>query len=280
MVTSTIPLLRLNNGIDIPQLGLGVWQASDAEAEFAVSEAIKTGYRLIDTAAVYGNEAGVGRAVARANVPRDELFITTKLWNSDQGYHSAMAAFEKSLKRLGLDYIDLYLIHWPVPSRGLFVETWRVFESLYNSGKVRAIGVSNFMPEHIHTLMESTEVIPAVNQVEVHPDFQQQALRRFCAKYDIAVESWSPIGGSNGTLLDEQIVKDIAEAYNKTPAQIVLRWHIQSGLITIPKSVRPDRIRENADVFDFVLDEVDMLELALLDGDNRQGASPYEMNGA
>lgn len=277
-MSTHVPYLTLNNGVSIPQLGLGVWRANDTEAEFAVSEAIDAGYRLVDTAAAYGNETGVGKALAHSSVPRSDLFITTKLSNRDQGYDSTIKAFEMSLDKLGLDYVDLYLIHWPIPERELFVETWRAFEYLYNAGKIKAIGVSNFMPEHLNTLLESTEIIPAVNQIEIHPNFQQDDLRLYCAEYSIAVESWSPIGGSGSTLLDEQIIKDIADAHSKTPTQIVLRWHIQSGLITIPKSVRPEHIKENINIFDFELEEIDMLELSLLDGDNRLGPNPYEMN--
>lgn len=277
-MSTHVPYLALNNGVTIPQLGLGVWQANDTEAEFAVSEALDAGYRLVDTAAAYGNQTGVGKALAYSSVPRSELFITTKLQNSDQGYETTIKAFEISLDKLGLEYLDLYLIHWPTPKRGLFVETWRAFEDLYSAGKVKAIGVSNFMPEHLNTLFESSETDPAVNQVEVRPDYQQDDLRKYCAEHGIAVESWSPIGGSRGNLLDERIVKDIAEAHSKTPAQVVLRWHIQSGLITIPKSVQPERIKENINIFDFELEELDMLELSLLDGENRQGPDPYAMN--
>lgn len=280
MAATTVPSLKLNNGISIPQLGLGVWQESDDEAEFSVAEAIEAGYRLFDTAAMYRNEEGVGRAIKRSIVPREELFITTKLWNTDHGYEAAMKAFDESLSRLGLDYIDLYLIHWPTPARELYVETWQALEELYASGRVRAIGVSNFMPEHLDTLLKAAEVIPAVNQIEVHPDFQQHKLTRYCRSKGMAVESWSPLGGTGSGLLYDQIVHDIASLHNKTPAQVILRWHIQSGFIAIPKSVHVERIEENIDIFDFELSDVDMKELAILDGENRRGPSPYEMNYA
>lgn len=280
MATHTSPSLKLNNGVSMPRLGLGVWQASDSEAEYAVQVAIDAGYRLIDTAAMYGNEQGVGRAIRNSSVPREDIFVTTKVWNTDHGYEAAINAFEKSLKRLDLDYIDLYLIHWPTPARGLFVETWQALEDLYSTGRIRAIGVSNFMPEHLDTLLQSTEIVPAVNQIEIHPDFQQEHVTRYCREREIAVESWSPLGGSRSSLLDEQIVVDIASLHNKTPAQVVLRWHLQSGFIAIPKSIHADRIRENFDIFDFELNETDINELYLLDGENRRGPSPYEMNYA
>ena len=273
------PSLTLNNGARIPQLGLGVWKASDKEAEGAVTSALNAGYRLIDTAAAYGNETGVGRAITSSKVPREEIFVTTKLWNTNQGYANAHAAFAQSLSRLDLEYVDLYLIHWPMPAVGLFVETWRALEELYASGKARSIGVSNFMPEHLDILLETASTVPAINQVEIHPDFQQESLRRYCEERHIVLESWSPIGGTGGSLLNEQIIIDIAEMHNKTPAQIALRWHIQMGLVAIPKSVHAERIRENIDIFDFELSQTDMDEIALLDGDNRRGPNPYNMNG-
>lgn len=277
-----IPTIKLNNGVNIPQLGLGVWQASDNEAGTAVTAAIDAGYRLIDTATVYGNETGVGRAIAASDVPREELFITTKLWNSDQGYESTLKAFDESLKRLGLNYIDLYLIHWPTPARGLFVDTWRALEKLYEQKKVRAIGVSNFRIEDLEMLASKCAVTPVINQVELHPDFQQIDLRNYSNSHGIATESWSPLGGSRSknAVLDLPLIKDLATRYGKSPAQIALRWHIQSGLVVIPKSVHAERIRENINVFDFELSDDDMARIAELNGDNRLGPDPANMNNS
>lgn len=275
-----IPAITLNNDVTIPQLGLGVWQASDAEAEHAVSVAIDAGYRLIDTAAVYGNETGVGRGIAKSSVPRDELFITTKLWNSDQGYEQTLHAFVASLKRLGLDYIDLYLIHWQMPKVKRYNDTWRAFEELHKAGKIRAIGVSNFDETYLGDLMEHGTIVPAVNQIEIHPDFQQKPLRNFCTQHGIAVESWSPLGGSRSrnAVLQNEAIRSIATKHGKTPAQIALRWHIENDLIVIPKSVHKQRIKENSEIFDFMLDEADHALIATLDGDNRQGGDPQTMN--
>lgn len=274
------PTITLNNGVKIPRVGLGVWKASDAEAEHAVKTAIDSGYRLIDTATIYGNEAGVGRAVAASSVAREELFITTKLWNGDQGYDEAIRAFEKSLAALGLEYIDLYLIHWPMPAYNKYVDTWKALEKLYRDGRIKAIGVSNFKPHHLEELMAHTEIVPTVNQIELHPRFTQGKTREFCAKHDIAVESWSPIGGlaSAGKLLGEPVLASIGEKYGKSPAQVILRWHIQLGLIVIPKSVHEERIKQNIDVFDFELSDEDMAQIASLDTETRQGADPDEMN--
>ena len=278
MSDTNIPNITLNNGVIIPQLGLGVWQASDDEAEHAVSVALDAGYRLVDTAAMYRNERGVGRAIAASGIPREEIFVTTKLWNTNQGYDKTLVAFEESLAALGLEYIDLYLIHWPVPAQDKYIETWQAFEKLYNDGKIKAIGVSNFMPEHLDKLLSECDIVPAVDQIEIHPDFQQRITREYCAEKGIAVESWSPIGGSGGTLLDDPDLTDIAEKHDKSPAQVAIRWHIQSGLIVIPKSVHEERIRENIDVFDFELSPEDMAILGKLDGPNRHGPDPVEMN--
>lgn len=275
-----IPTILLNNDVAIPQLGLGVWKASDEEAEDAVTMAINTGYRLIDTASIYQNEAGVGRAVAASAVPREELFITTKLWNSDQGYEQTLRAFDASLERLGLDYIDLYLIHWQMPEVRLYNETWKAFEKLHADGKVRTIGVSNFDEVQLTDLMEHSPTVPAVNQIEVHPDFQQKPLREFCARHGIAVESWAPLGGSRSgnAVLETDVIKSIARKHGKSPAQIALRWHVENGLVAIPKSVHEERIKENIDVFGFELDKDDHTLITTLDGDNRQGANPATMN--
>lgn len=277
MAEQTIPTVTLNNGVKMPRIGLGVWQAKDgAEVEAAVTAAIDAGYRLIDTAAVYGNEAGVGRAIAASDVPREELFVTTKLWNADQGYDEALEAFDKSLGRLGLDYIDLYLIHWPVPSAGKFVDSWRALEKLYADKKIRAIGVSNFKEHHLEELMRDTAVTPAVNQIELHPYLPQFDVRECCNRLGIQVESWSPIGGGGGSLLSEPALLAIAEKHGKTPAQVVIRWHIQNGLVVIPKSVHVERIQQNIDVFDFKLKDEDMAEINALETGVRIGPDPDE----
>lgn len=271
--------VTLNNGVVMPQLGLGVWQAKDGEeVETAVTTAINAGYRLIDTAAVYGNEAGVGRAIANASVPREELFITTKLWNADQGYVETLAAFEKSLERLNLDYIDLYLIHWPVPAADKYIDTWRAFEKLYSDGRVRAIGVSNFTPPHLDRLLAESAIVPAVNQIELHPRFNQSITRDFCNTLGIAVESWSPLGGKDSNLLDDPTLVAIGQKYDKTAAQVIIRWHLQHGLIVIPKSVHPDRIEQNFDVFNFELSGEDMTAIDALNTDTRVGADPETAN--
>jgi diketogulonate reductase-like aldo/keto reductase len=273
------PQVTLNNGVKIPQFGLGVWQAQDGEeVETAVTAALQAGYRLIDTAAVYGNEEGVGRAIAASGVPREELFITTKLWNADQGYDSTLEAFEKSRQRLGLEYIDLYLIHWPVPAQDKYVESWKALEQLYKEEKVRAIGISNFKPAHIEKLLLSADIIPAVNQIELHPQFTQQETRQICQAHGIAVESYSPLGSGKSTMLEDSTLLDIGKKHDKTPAQVILRWHIQNGLIVIPKSVRPERIQENFAIFDFELDEQDMALISTLDSGERIGADPDTAN--
>ncbi|WUT72812.1 aldo/keto reductase [Streptomyces sp. NBC_00670] len=262
----------------MPQLGFGVWQVADDEAERAVSTALQAGYRSIDTAAIYGNEEGTGRAIASAGLPREELFVTTKLWNADQGYDSALRGFDASLKKLGLDYVDLYLIHWPMPDRGLFVDTYKAFEKLYEEGRAKAIGVSNFLPEHLTTLLEATSVVPAVNQIELHPHLQQRAAREVHAEQGIATEAWSPLGSGKG-LLDVPALVAIAQKHGRTPAQVVLRWHLQLGNIVIPKSVTPSRIKENIEVFDFSLDDEDLGAISALNEDRRIGSDPADVNG-
>jgi 2,5-diketo-D-gluconate reductase A len=276
---SQYPTLTLNNGLIIPQLGLGVWQAKDGEeVESAVRAALKCGYRLIDTAAVYGNEQGVGKAIAESGIPREELFITTKVWNADQGYENTLQAFDASLERLGLDYVDLYLIHWPVPAKDQYVDTWRALEQIYKDGRAKSIGVSNFKPHHLDKLLESAEIIPAINQIELHPNLPQQETREACDKHGIIVESYSPLGGSNSHLFDNQTLIDIGAKYDKTPAQVILRWHIQNNYVVIPKSVHAERIEQNFDIFDFELDENDMAAIATLDNGKRYGSDPDTAN--
>ncbi|MFF3751645.1 aldo/keto reductase [Streptomyces sp. NPDC002018] len=273
---TSVPDIVLNNGVKIPQLGFGVFQVDDARTTDAVLAALEAGYRSIDTAAAYGNEEGVGRAVASSGVPRDELFITTKLWNDQQGYDSALAAFDTSLAKLGLDHVDLYLIHWPTPARDRYLDTWRAMEKLLADGRTRAIGVSNFQPAHLQRLLDETGVVPVLNQIELHPGLQQAALRDFHAQHDIATEAWSPL--AQGSLLQEEAITEIAARHEKSPAQVVLRWHIQLGNIVIPKSVTPARIRENIDVFDFELSPGDMAAMATLDRGLRTGPDPDTLN--
>ncbi|MBT2487348.1 aldo/keto reductase [Streptomyces sp. ISL-96] len=257
----------------MPQLGFGVWQVPDDEAEKAVGTAIQAGYRSIDTAAIYENETGTGKAIAASGVARDELFITTKLWNSEQGFDSTLRAFDNSLAKLGLDYVDLYLIHWPLPSKDAYVDTYKAFEKIYADGRAKAIGVSNFLPEHLERLIGETSVVPAVNQIELHPQLQQEASRAFHAKHGIATEAWSPLGQGKG-LLEVPTVVAVARKHGKTPAQAVLRWHLQTGNVVIPKSVTPSRIEENLDVFDFELDADDLAAFAALDEGRRLGPDP------
>lgn len=261
----------LNNGVQMPWFGLGVFQANDGEeVKQSVLSAIKAGYRSVDTAAAYDNEQGVGEAIQECGVPREQLFITTKLANPDQGYENALKAFEDSRRKLGLDYIDLYLIHWPV--KGKYKESWRALEKLYSEGKIRAIGVSNFHVHHLQDLMEGSAVVPAVNQVELHPRLSQRELRQFCGENNIQVEAWSPL--MKGQLLDNETIVQLAEKHRKTPTQIILRWDVQSGIVTIPKSVKEARIRENADIFDFELDDADMKAVDALNLNQRIGPDP------
>jgi diketogulonate reductase-like aldo/keto reductase len=272
-LVSKVPPIILNNGVEMPQLGFGVWQVPDDEAEQAVTTALEAGYRSIDTAAIYGNEEGTGKAIASAGVPRADLFVTTKLWNSDQGYESTLRAFDTSLEKLGLDYVDLYLIHWPLPSRGTYVDTYKAFEKIHADGRAKAIGVSNFLPEHLDKLIGETSVVPAVNQIELHPHLQQGESRAHHAQHGIATEAWSPLGQGKG-LLEVPAIVAIARKHERTPAQIVLRWHLQLGNVVIPKSVTPSRIRENIEVFDFELDAEDMAAISALDESRRIGPDP------
>lgn len=261
----------------MPQLGFGVFQVPDDETEAAVTTALEVGYRSIDTAAAYGNEAGVGAAIAKSGIPRNELFVTTKLWNSDQGYDSAMRAFDDSLRRLGLDHLDLYLIHWPTPKRDRFVETWRAFEKVLADGRTRAIGVSNFQPAHLRRVIDETGTVPAVNQVELHPYLTQAEPRAFHQAHGIATEAWSPLA-KGGDLLAEPLVAALASKYDRTAAQVVLRWHLQLGNVVIPKSATPSRIRENFEVFDFELDSDDMEKLSAMHNGHRTGPDPDTFN--
>ncbi|MGW8884958.1 aldo/keto reductase [Streptomyces sp. NPDC055749] len=272
---SQVPSITLNNGVEMPQLGFGVWQVPDDEAEKAVATAIESGYRSIDTAAIYENETGTGKAVAASGVAREELFVTTKLWNSQQGYDKTLRAFDASLDKLGLDYVDLYLIHWPLPVKDAYVDTYKALEKIHADGRAKAIGVSNFLPAHLERLIAETSVVPVINQVELHPQLQQAELRAFHAKHDIATEAWSPLGQGKG-LLEVPTVLAIARKHGRTPAQVVLRWHLQTGNVVIPKSVTPSRIVENLDVFGFELDADDLAAFAALDEGKRLGPDPAE----
>lgn len=272
-----VPTVRLNNGVEMPQLGFGVFLVPPDEVVEPVRAALDAGYRLIDTATLYANEEGVGRAIRDSGIPRDEIFVTTKVWNSDQGYDSTLRAFDTSLQLLGLDVVDLYLIHWPAPKRDRYVDTWKALERLYDDQRVHAIGVSNFTVAHLTRLLDETSIVPAVNQIELHPGFPQDELRAFHAEHGIVTESWSPLGRGHG-LLDTADVAELARKHGKTPAQVVLRWHLQLGLVVIPKSTHADRIRENFDVFDFALDADDMKALSALTEPQRIGPDPDEMN--
>ncbi|MCF6525929.1 aldo/keto reductase [Streptomyces sp. JJ36] len=261
----------------MPQLGFGVWQIPDDEAARAVGTALEAGYRSIDTAAVYENEKGTGQALADSGIPRDELFVTTKVWNSDQGYDATLRAFDASLERLGLDQVDLYLIHWPMPEVDRYVDTWKALQRIHEDGRARAIGVSNFHPEHLRRLIDETGTVPAVNQIELHPRLQQPGPRSFHAEQGIATEAWSPLGQGKD-LLQDPVLGEIARKHDRTVAQVVLRWHLQIGNVVIPKSVTPSRIRENLDVFSFELDGEDLRAVEALNADSRLGPDPASMN--
>lgn len=265
--------LTFHDGKRIPQLGLGVWQTPNDTAEGVVKAALDGGYRHVDTAAIYENEEGVGRGIAAAGVPRGELFVTTKLWNSEQGFDSTLQAFETSLDLLGLDYVDLYLIHWPSAFRGAYVESWKALIRLHEEGKVRSIGVSNFQIEHLERIVGETGVVPVINQIELHPRFQQRDLRAYHASKGILTESWSPLG--QGKMLADPVIGSIAERHARSAAQVIIRWHIQHGLVVIPKSVTPSRIAENFNVFDFSLNEAEMAAIDGLDfSGGRIGPNP------
>jgi len=265
------PTIELLDGNAIPQLGFGTWPLDDQQARAAVGTALESGYRLVDTAARYDNETGVGRALAESGVPREEVVVTTKLPGAQHGYDEALAGFEESRRRLGLDYVDLYLIHWPLPAVGRYVDTWRAFVHLRDEGLVRSIGVSNFTPRQIERIVEETGVWPAVNQLELHPDFAQVELRAWHAERGVVVEPWRPLGRG---VLDHPTIVRLAAAHGRTPAQVVLRWHTQLGMTPIPKSATPERIAQNIDVFDFALSDGDLAEIAALDERNRLGGDP------
>jgi 2,5-diketo-D-gluconate reductase A len=276
---SSIPNITLNNGQAIPQFGFGVFQIEPKNTAAAVSTALEAGYRHIDTAEMYGNEAEVGEAIAASGLDRGDVFVTSKLKNDAHEPDAAREAFDETLKALGVDYVDLFLIHWPLPMRydGDFVSTWKTLEEFYREGRARSVGVSNFQPQHLRRLHGETDVIPAVNQIEAHPYLTQDDVRAFCAQHQIAVEAWSPLG--KGSVLDDPVVGRIAERTGKTPAQVVLRWHIQRGDIVFPKSVTPDRIRENIDIFDFELSGADVNDSTLLNKNERTGPDPDKFAG-
>ncbi|WP_339178168.1 glyoxal/methylglyoxal reductase [Bacillus sp. FSL R5-0560] len=274
MATSLKDTVKLHNGVEMPWFGLGVFKVENgSEATESVKAAIKNGYCSIDTAAVYKNEEGVGIGIKESGVAREELFITSKVWNEDQGYDTTLAAFEKSLERLQLDYLDLYLIHWP--GKDKYKDTWRALEKLYKDGKIRAIGVSNFQVHHLEELLKDAEIKPMVNQVEFHPRLTQKELRDYCKAQGIQLEAWSPL--MQGQLLDNDVLTQIAEKYNKSVAQVILRWDLQHEVVTIPKSIKEHRIIENADIFDFELSQEDMDKIDALNQDERVGPNPDEL---
>jgi 2,5-diketo-D-gluconate reductase A len=274
----TTPTIQLNSGHPIPQLGFGVFLVDPGEAQRIVEDALEVGYRHIDTAAIYGNEEGVGRAIAASGIRREELFITTKLWNDDQGADTAHRAIDTSLKKLGLDYVDLYLIHWPTPKRDRYLESWLALEQIQASGKTRSIGVSNFQPEHLERIITGSDTVPAVNQVELHPAFQQRELRAVHAQHGIHTESWGPLGQGKYDLFGLDAIQSAARAHGVTPAQVVIRWHLQSGIIVFPKSNSRERMRKNFDVFGFELTADEMAAIDALDAGKRVGGHPDEVN--
>ncbi|GJF48502.1 aldo/keto reductase [Staphylococcus argenteus] len=266
----------LNNGYPMPSVGLGVYKISDEDMTTVVNAAIEAGYRAFDTAYFYGNESSLGNALKNSGVPREDLFLTTKLWNDYQGYDKTFEFFNKSIENLQTDYLDLFLIHWPCEEDGLFVETYKAMEELYEQGKIKAIGVCNFKQHHLEKLMSETHVVPMVNQIEVHPYFNQQDVQDFCDRYDIKVTAWMPLMRNRG-LLDDPVIIKLAEKYEKTPAQIVLRWHLAHNRIIIPKSQTPKRIRENIDLFDFNLELTEVAEIDALNKNARQGKDPDDV---
>ena len=258
--------IQLNDGLKIPTVGFGTWKISDSEAPAVIEEALAAGYRSLDTAAIYGNEGGIGVALSKTDLKRSEIFLTTKVWNSEQGYDSTLRAMDSSLKKLKTDYVDLYLIHWPMPAQDKYVATWKALNRLRTEGIARSIGVCNFNIDHLERLIGETGVVPALNQIELHPYFQQKGLREFHVKHNIVTEAWSPL--ARGKLLEDKLIVELAKKYNKTPAQIVLRWHFDNGIIAIPKSSNTKRILENIDIFDFNLDASDLALMSTIDNEN------------
>jgi len=267
-----VPAVTLHDGVEIPQLGFGVFQVPPEDTQETVEEALAVGYRHIDTAGAYRNERGVGDAIEATGIAREDVFVTTKLWNSQQGYDSTLEAFGKSLRRLGTEYVDLYLIHWPVPTEDRYLDTWRAFERLKEEGRIRSIGVSNFRVEDLERLKLEAEQLPTVNQIELHPNLQQAELRAWHHDNGVATEAWSPL--AQGAMLNDGTIEAIAADHGRTPAQVVLRWHIQLGNVVIPKSVTPERIRENFELFDFELGEDEMAAIERLDSGERIGPDP------
>ncbi len=276
-MTTMIPTVTLNNGLEMPQVGFGVFQVGNEETTAAVTAALEAGYRSIDTAAIYGNEEGVGRAVAQSAIAREDLFITSKLWISEMGYDATLEAFEDSLERLGLDYLDLYLIHWPAPQNDLYIQSWKALEKLYAQGKVRAIGVSNFQAEHLNRLISATDIIPAVNQVELHPALQNREVQAANAEHGVITEAWSPL--AQGALLSDETILGIAKAHQVSAAQVILRWHLQEDRVIIPKSVTPSRISANLELFGFELTAGELDSINALERDGRTGPNPDQFNG-
>jgi 2,5-diketo-D-gluconate reductase A len=271
----TVPSVALSDGARIPQLGLGVYKVADDEARTVVATALELGYRHVDTASFYGNEVGVGQALRASDVPRDDVFVTTKVWNTEQGYDETLRAFDASLDRLGTEHVELYLIHWPAPTQDKYVETYRALERIAEEGRARSIGVSNFQVHHLERLLGETSVVPAIDQVEAHPWLQQHELREFCADRGIAVEAWSPL--ARGRVLDDAVIGRVAAKHGVEPAQAVIRWHLQQGLVVIPKTVNALRLASNIDVFGFELDDDDLAAIAALDSGERSGSHPDEV---
>jgi 2,5-diketo-D-gluconate reductase A len=275
---SHVPTIRFNNGVEIPQIGFGVFLVPPAETKRAVLAAFEAGYRHIDTAEMYRNEEGVGAALAESGLPRDEVFITSKLNNCNHRRDAALRAFDGTLKALGIDRIDLFLIHWPLPAQDRYVEAWRALEEIYRDGRARAIGVSNFTARHIDRLLVETDVVPVLNQIELHPYLSQAEMRAYNAEHQIVTEAWSPIGGQGGAVLSDPNLGTLGEKYGKSPAQVVLRWHIELGNVVIPKSTHAERMAENIDIFDFELDPDDVAMISGLDRNGRVGPNPDRFN--